>query len=423
MNNRKLYLRFGVHKDRQVMHDCGDLFDGLVVPAHILSYSSDATKMAIRYIQKPFFIDPMTHILSKADIESYVTLNKKTSKKCFKPSIQKLVESYKLETLFSDREYSPLQPSDFNDAFVEEFVSNVINLQVDKVNERGGVVQKYLEILVKAGYADAQNLLEASVEPAFIACPYFFFSSLEDDWLDVNLRIAKEVKRVAEGHEVVPILFTNTATLNSGLLDKYSDFNKFIIWVEDLNEKSSIDTPSVFVTKLSALKQFVELTNSRGKELFNLYGSFYSVIMTKLGLSGLSHGIFYGEYKSGNASIGGVPPSRYYLRKLHQFFTLHETTLLLNKEGYKDLLDGDSKAIMEIIDSKVENIFSFDKNPSLAQKHFLMSRKLEFEDIESKTIEDLSNELDSTYSKYNPLPDDITKKNINYIDAWAKALK
>jgi hypothetical protein len=422
MSDSKIYLRFGVHKDRQVMYENRTLFGGLVIPAHIFVYSINAIKAAILYINRPYFIDPMTYLLSETGIEYYVTLDKKNSTKKFKPSIAKLVGEYGLTELFQERDYKPLVVADFTADFIEKFAKSSLNLQLNLL-EGESLVKKYLEMLKNVGEPEI-GYANNSQKPMFVTTPYFFFDSIDSSWLDITLKIAKKTQELQSEFEVIPILLTTSSCLTTELIEKISGFTNIILWVTDFNEKAAVNSDTTRkIAQLKKIKEFISLATQKNIGTYNLFGGYFSAILTKFGLKGFSHGIFYGEYKSKSTSVGGVPPSRYYLRKLHEFFTIPETISLLSREKYKDLLDLECKPAMEIIGGKASEIFAFDKNPALAQKHFLLSREHEMQDLEEKDVSQIAKDLDDSYKKYSPLPENITNKRIDFLESWSKALE
>ena len=46
MSDFKFFIRFGVHKDRDVIKELMGSIDGVCVPAHMFSYSPEATVYA-----------------------------------------------------------------------------------------------------------------------------------------------------------------------------------------------------------------------------------------------------------------------------------------------------------------------------------------------------------------------------------------
>ena len=71
-------------------------------------------------------------------------------------------------------------------------------------------------------------------------------------------------------------------------------------------------------------------------QMFALYGGFFSVMLSAVGLRGSCHGIGFGEYRAyPELQRSGPPPSRYYMPTLHRYVLpdlayqlwLHDPTL------------------------------------------------------------------------------------------------
>jgi len=112
--------------------------------------------------------------------------------------------------------------------------------------------------------------------------------------------------------------------------------------------------------------------------------SYFSVLLNKIGLQGICNGIFYGEYKSKRAQIGGGPSARYYIRELHDFYSISIATKILLQ--HPNLLDKDCKKCMDLINNDTNNIILFDKDHSLAQRHFIYSREVEIQENKTKDL-------------------------------------
>lgn len=424
MSEPKLYIRYGVHKDREVLREMKGQIDGLVIPSHIFAYSSKATIAAISYIEKPFFFDPMTYLLADEVIADYVTEDKKTKNRGFKPSIARLVSEYGLLELFEQRDYKQLEPNDFTSDFIEELCRKNLALQLNKINtDKEKVIKKYLDLLSEIGEDFAEQFLDYSQSPEFITPPYFYFDSTKKEWHNINLKLSEKTKELASGFEVVPILCTTTDNLSQDLINDYRNFNKLIVWVNDLVERSNHSngvSAKNYHLRLANLAKFVQSASSHDKQIINFYGTYYSVILSKLGLHGLCHGIFYGESKNFKAAVGGIPPSRYYIRKVHGFYSINEAIQLI--KNYPDLLDKECDKCIEVASRDVDKILLYDKNHDLAQKHFLYARQLELDFVRRNTLNQIIEDLNRAYSEFGPLDSTITNKPIDYLADWSKAL-
>ncbi len=420
MSDFKFYIRYGVHKDREVIKCLRDSISGIAVPAHILCYSPDATIAALSYVNKVYFIDPMTFLFAESKkIQEYVVLDKKTQKNTFKPSIRKLADSYGILNFFENNGFAPLNVSDFTQEFSESFCKKNIDLQSQKFDEgKVNAYKKYEELLRKVGEEHMANEMKTVHSPQAIIPPYFYLESLDSGWLDVNLKLA-QITAENTTLPVVPLIFAHPSLINEKLLDKYAGYSEIFIWVDDLEKKNSLS-----VKELSAFASFVNLAKDRGIKITNLYGSYFSVLLSKLGLAGMCNGVFYGESKGKGSKVGGVPQARYYIRILHEFFPIPSTIALLKQ--FPDLLDKDCDECMKIIKGNIENIFEFTNDHALAQTHFVLSRSKEIRDAEEKELSTLLQELGQAYEKYQQRGaefEEITDKGIQYLHYWKDAIE
>jgi hypothetical protein len=417
------FIRFGVHKDREVIKELRELLSGIFIPAHILSYSPNPTIAAVDYINKPYYIDPMTYVYAVDNIADYLVSDKKTGGRKFKPSISKLTDDYDLAGHFAASNYAALTPADFTDTFVDALCQKNVDLQLQKIdNEKGRAYKRYKDLLSKVGEESLVKKLNEIHKPAAIIPPYFYFENLSNGWLAVNKKLLA-VTKTKTNEPVIPIILANSQCLTEDLLKAYTGCEKIFIWVDDLNEKDTNLTIAGQVAKLKKLVSFVKIAKSKGIEITNLYGSYFSLLLGKLGMAGVCNGVFYGETKSRISKIGGGPPSRYYIRGVHDFFAIPTAITLLKNQRYVGLLDTACKKCMSLINNNPDNIIVFAADHSKAQRHFVYAREMELSVIEQTSLADLVKDLNDTYKRYNPLDTSIVKKSIDYLDAWRQALE
>lgn len=66
--------------------------------------------------------------------------------------------------------------------------------------------------------------------------------------------------------------------------------------------------------------QALRTAMGRGQRVFALYGGFFSVLLSRYGLTGSSHGIGFGEHRDWvELPSSGAPPARYYVPRLHRY--------------------------------------------------------------------------------------------------------
>jgi hypothetical protein len=89
--------------------------------------------------------------------------------------------------------------------------------------------------------------------------------------------------------------------------------DRVVVWVSHLDEFS---LPSPMLADYARAIQAA----SADKRIFALYGGFFSVLLSSVGLGGSCHGIGFGEYRDWlELPQSGPPPARYYLPMLHRY--------------------------------------------------------------------------------------------------------
>ena len=104
-----------------------------------------------------------------------------------------------------------------------------------------------------------------------------------------------------------------------------------LLWVDELDESS--------VGK-QLLKRFTELIRglkNRGKQVYNLYGGYFSVLLGRADggmLDGVCHGPEYGESRSVVPVGGGFPVARFYYPEVHTRVRYADAARILGRQGY-----------------------------------------------------------------------------------------
>lgn len=419
MNNFKFLIRFGVHKDREIIKNLSGSISGMIIPAHILCFSTNATIAAISYIKKEYYIDPMTFLYADPNIREYVVLDEKTKRNRFKSSIAKLTDNYGLTKLFEGKKFASLTPSDFTDHFILELCKKNIELQTRKVDiEKAKAYKKYADLLKKVGEKHIVKEMETTHRPAAIVPPYFFIDEYNGKWAEINKELAEKTKENTE-LPVMPVILTKAGLLHKDLLKKFENFKNLFLWLDNFGQKQTINQSQE--SEFKNVADFIKEANAQGFKIINTRGSYFSVLLSKLGLRGFCNGVFYGESKSRRARVGkGGPPARYYIRKLHEFFGIAESIKLLKQ--YPELLDKGCTKCLDLIKGNTDNIFLFDSQHALAQAHFIYAREKEINDAKNKDLDTLLQELSDSYNKYKVMPSSITTKNVEYLRIWKDAL-
>jgi len=315
-------VRYGFAGDQKFL--VGDLlrtYDELVINARMVAYMAPGLALFLtqRAHNKPYFIDPETHIFQH-DLE-YLQTSSEESETRLKRSVDRLIEWYgdPIEQNVREAKHSIL-PDDFKDGQSRrEFCRRVIDFQLNaiakKVKDTENV--EYYEFLKEKGVVES-----SSFTPTLVVAPYFCMDgNTFDNWIDVNIECVKDSKEIASKLGVpmaTEIVITQSVLFDSekveSLIDKYTALKPevFLIWVDAFSEHEvSEGLLDAFVEMLKQLK-------ASGSHVVNLYGSYFSVMLLHCGIvDGVTHGLEYGEEKPLVPVGGGIPTAKFYLPALH----------------------------------------------------------------------------------------------------------
>ena len=159
-----------------------------------------------------------------------------------------------------------------------------------------------------------------------IFTPYFFiYPTKELEWLDIIEKISIDSsKYYGKDSLYIKLCFDKSMLLNKEAQKKIiniceQSFKGVWIWINDFNEKKED------IEKLKALQSLIQEISKKGKEVFNRHGGFYSFMLSKMGMTGISNSIGYGEKKDIMPVLGqGLPQINYYFPCLHRSFGIPE---------------------------------------------------------------------------------------------------
>jgi hypothetical protein len=161
-----------------------------------------------------------------------------------------------------------------------------------------------------------KGITPTRVEPLFLVPPYFYSQQYGNDWYNISLELAKKGKELYSEKNVYPVICISSDVLwDSSAIDAiiadYSDFDGYVIWVDDFDEKIVQNSELTGITRLLR-----GLKGDDNKPIYSLYGGYLCDLLSKFGLSGYASGICYGEKRSVDARGGGAG-NRYYVPSAH----------------------------------------------------------------------------------------------------------
>lgn len=290
------YLSYGA-ADQHTVRELRGSYDGILVPGTVAAFQREGTggfvlALSATEAKTPYVIDPRSPLFQQ-EIDA-----PKRAHKALK-TILGLPENYKPNAKKWD---APL---------VETVAGNWVDFNCNYKSQASAKFDKYAQRL-----GDPKP--EAAAEPKLILAPYFSSDSATDPWWDVSSRLFDAARaKVAEqkgDRTCMRVVAAKSVSALAALLPTLQDDKQVVIWVSDLNE---IKTDAAV---LAAYGSAIKACAASGKQMFALYGGFFAVLLSGVGLHGASHGIGYGESRRWEElPQSGPPPARYYLPELHKY--------------------------------------------------------------------------------------------------------
>lgn len=371
-----------------------DKYDGLIVPLSVARVFKQGTGGFVLTLKKPYAIDPRTPIF-QADFE----------RNQIRPSHLEMaaVHGPNVQEVFASR---PLQPTDITNSSIKDLAKSVITFQKEFSAQSAEKVEKYAAILGEIVEKDYPG-------PQFLLPPYFKSYSRNDPWYPISLSLARAAASEKEGYKLAAVIHLTAAFPESEfelLASDYAEdqFDGLIIFINDLRE---------YFAPQSALAQYARLVKALGqtqKPLLGLFGGFFTLMLRKIGLGCFSNGVGYGEYRDSGYHAGGQAVRRYYVPKLHRYFTDIEAQSIVDIvnepwilcacnicEGSRRITDLTSQELLD---------------------HFLNIRLNELEHSRESSLGNILDELDETVgmlSRHVQIP----RNNYEHLSRWVTTLR
>jgi hypothetical protein len=290
------YLSYGA-TDQQTVRELAGSYDGLVVPGTVAAFQRQgtggfvlalsATQAATRYV-----IDPRFPLFQQPLFQP-------------KKSHRALAELLGVPELVSITHPSP---DDFTAERIEIIANRWVRFNTEYMGASSAKFEKYARRLQEpVEPAGAQP-------PSHILAPYTIVTGLGSPWWEVSTSLFSATCQQPTGSiPCIRVVAATEAKVLSDLLGAVHD-ERLVVWVSDLEELET--SPDILAEYATAIGH----ATARGQALFALYGGFFSVLLSSVGLKGSSHGIGYGEYRSWRElPQSGPPPARYYLPRVHRY--------------------------------------------------------------------------------------------------------
>ncbi len=461
MHNAIHILRYGTVAEKSHLEKAINTYDYLSINGNTAAYVSKAIAKFVvekffKNAKKGFFIDPITYAFQN---NIHLLLNKpKKGTPTIKKSIIKLIEYYgaPVTKVLSG---STIGTADFVDIEVaKSFCERVLDFQYSVINKyiKEKDLEKYLLYAADIESLDMANQLR----PKFLIAPYFYINSEDFEytkWLSTNCDFIKTSKlysnQSCNGLPVfAQIVVSKETLLNPNALQHivaaYQNTlcDGYTVWVDGLNEHEA---------ERDLLRGFTDLlTGLKGRPIYNMYGGYFSILMTHKTvnlLQGVSHGMEYGESRAVYPIGGGIPVSKYYYMPLHQRTDFTKAFYLLEHQGiidtsitewgdckryYKEICGCQQcKSVMQnsminFVNFESDQYYEYMRNNQIMRRkkassetkqnclyHYLLCKRVEFEQVKRKKLSLLLSSLLVEMQKYKEgafLKDD----ELIYLNIW-----
>jgi hypothetical protein len=320
----KVVLRIGSHAEKAYFEKSAKSLDGLMFGGNLLEITPAATSSLIFALKTkrggmalPFYLDPMTYCFGryidpqtgKKRIDLEALKSERLEKRGSKKKIKIVKESY---TALADKLGSVFQAA--------VAASNAIDTSIIAPANRDKLCQGVIDYQLKRIEEilcedELMKQFAGKGKPAAVFAPYFF---VHDKWADEGLKTAIDLAtRTAALRPAAPVhavvcashsILSNAAHVKY-LIDELPKTNVAGVWLWF----DGFDEMQAPLDQLVAFRNIVCGLNGK-MEVYNLHGGYFSLLLAHDGLTGISHGVGYGEQKPVAQVIAAAAPTvRYYL--------------------------------------------------------------------------------------------------------------
>jgi hypothetical protein len=445
----QLILRLGSHAEKAYVEKMHRFLNGLIIGANLLEATPGATSSLIVKLcgQKqpaiPYFIDPMTYAFGeyvdrddklRSDLDWIKSDQKVDGVKVrdFKRSYRRLVDE--LGSPFSEaiQRKRALSASDFDDdSALDAMCKSILEYQKSRI-------QRELE-----KDEETRDLATTVPSPAGLFTPYFY---LEPERLEslvpLTLRIAEASVDAQPGLPLYSVVCADISAIEDNSLRANlfaplaeTGVDGVWLWFSRFYEDYANET------LLKAFRELVEDLAEHGL-VFNMHGGFFSLALSKFGLSGISHGVGYGEQKDVIPVIGqSTPTVRYYLPPVHRRLGVPQIERAFDALGITTADDFfrevcDCVICRGVIENDLKNFkafgdqhYSTPKSKRLAQTpaaakrcrfHFLLCRIKERDGMGAATIGEINGALTEAADTWGDQPS--LKSECPHLTRWVNSL-
>lgn len=287
--------------DQQTFRDLRGQYNGVLVPGTIAAWQREGTggfvlSLSATEAAPPYVIDPRFPLFQQG------LTNPKQSHTA-------------LAGLLGDAglvQTTDPSPSAFGDDRIRAVAAAWIDFNAQY---GGGTSNKTFDKYAQRLGEERPAVTEARAPEAVLA-PYFVAQGASDPWWTLSKRLFHHTRAAAGGQiECLRVVAAAYGDALPELVDEVDD-NRFVVWVSGLDEHRAP------VSELLVYRRAIERATAREQQPFGLYGGFFSVLLSTVGLAGAAHGVGFSEHRNWRElPDSGAPQARFYLRRWHRYLT------------------------------------------------------------------------------------------------------
>lgn len=405
----KNYYRIGVTNEGSLLFENPSTFHGVIIGANFAALYKNWLSTFLKKLKKPYFLDPRTEVFGRE-----LSLIQKDG--YFRSSFEKLINHFDnvaKNKYFSNKlKQGKLSPDDFiisskpkrwNQKLINILVNGTLALQDEILNldsnSNKKSIKKYMKILEELDDID-DNLNKVE----YLVAPYFYFPNTYSPWFEINGKLLEATIRKSKKDVFCVLCFDkeimNNPTEIQKILTRFKKASGFLIWINNFYEiKAEEDELIDYIN-------FIKKLEKTGKPIINLYGSYFSLLISKkIDFGGYSRGIALGEGRDVDLpATGGGTPNRYYLKIIHNFVVEETIIKVLGRNPTfrctckicKPLVEEIIRKFKPTNNVELAMIFFKQMKPQMFKTHFMQVHKSEIDHIlleNPNIVSELSNEI------------------------------
>lgn len=393
------FLAYG-STDQETLRELTGEYTGLLVPGTIAAYQADGTRGFVltlsAAVERPYTIDPRTPLFqyfNDSPKQSHVALARVLG-------IDSEVQAHGMVR---------------REAWTAEFCHDVALAWVEFNSDYTTITPKQFDKYARR-LGKQMPVTDARL-PTWILAPYLM-QTPDFDATEINNRLwlaatetagdrRPQLRRVVAAHSASDL---RVAALNAGE-------EEVVVWMDNLDE---VDPGNA--TRLAEYAKAVAQIGSAGVKPFALYGGYFAVALSTVGLRGASHGVGFSEHRDHvELKTSGGAPARFYVERLHRYLPVDIASELWRQRP-------------ELVESYYPQYQ--DRDPGEYSYHELMkhsvyARANEIQSVQDSTPLDVAQHLDSSIDAYRSNLAQVTlsrpvlrrvESSLAHLPVWSRAL-